>query len=92
MSLVTRARDDNFWNSHIHPDGLFDNHVLCALLNIERPRVNFAPAHSYNWQGLRHPDGSPAVSLVGGRIVNSEHGAPLHLAHFAGSSTSTHTC
>ena len=32
--METSALDTEFWERHIHPHGLFDNHVLCALLEL----------------------------------------------------------
>lgn len=78
------ALDDDFWTRHIHPGGLFDNHVLCAMLELHDIPLTLVPATEYNWQGYRSAAGELVATAVDGRLVHRADGVPLRLVHFAG--------
>jgi hypothetical protein len=78
------TRDDEFWASHVHPGGLFDNHVLCALIELHNWPIEFVDAVRFNWQGFRDDDGTCIAEVVDGVLVHGPTGTPLHLVHFAG--------
>ena len=76
--------DDEFWFSHIHPGGLFDNHVLCALLNLQKWPLRLVSEFVYNWRGFRDPDRTIAAQVIDGNLVHRLTGERLRLIHFAG--------
>ncbi len=82
--LRDRVDSSNFWDRHIHPGGLHDNHVLCAYLNLTDVPVRFVSERSFNWQGLRRSDGSLCATVRGPNLVNDDSQELLHLVHFAG--------
>lgn len=78
------TRDDAFWARYTLPDYLFDNHVLCALLNLhDEPLVDLDPAE-WNWPGFRDAAFDLQVVRAGDHLVNRTTGRPLRLVHFAG--------
>lgn len=83
-SMEALALDDEFWMAHIHPDGLFDNHVLCAMLELHDIPLTLVSATEYNWQGYRSPAGDLVAAALGGTLVHRGDGVPLRLVHFAG--------
>lgn len=82
--LRRRGDDDAFWNRYIHPDGLFDNHVFCAYLNLVDVPLRTVSERRFNWQGLRRPDGSCCAERRHGSLWNIDSGERLHVVHFAG--------
>jgi hypothetical protein len=82
--LRDRALDDDVWERQIHPDGLFDNHVLCAYLNLNDVPLDYVSEYSYNWQGLRDSRGGLRLTLHEDGLRSDETGEPVHLVHFAG--------
>jgi hypothetical protein len=76
--------DDDFWFRHIHPGGLFDNHVLCALINMQGWPLRLVSEVAFNWRGFRNSDGSIAAIPVADGLVHADSGERLRLIHFAG--------
>jgi hypothetical protein len=78
-----RVADDAFWERYIYPGALYDNHVLCALLNLHAVAIQLVEAAEYNWQGLQVA-GALQVRRAGEHLVNIHTGRRLRLVHFAG--------
>ena len=74
---------DGCWQRYIFPGKLYDNHFLCAHLNIEKIPVHPLDARQYNWPGFLR-NGELQVLRRGDDLVNKDTGEPLKLAHFAG--------
>jgi hypothetical protein len=78
------AGDDEFWDAHVVPEHLYDNHVLCAALNLSDVPLRLLPNDRFNWQGFLDADGGVIASLSDdGHLVNPG-GERLALVHFAG--------
>ena len=75
--------DDKCWNRHIFAGRLYDNHFLCAHINLNDISVEFLDEHVYNWQGFLRK-GELQVVRRGSQLVNRHSGKELKLAHFAG--------
>jgi hypothetical protein len=80
----TLVQDDQFWDRYILPGYLYDNHVLCALLNLTPVALHDLDERALNWQGFRNPDGASCVDRRGDHLVNRTTDQPLRLVHFAG--------
>jgi O-methyltransferase len=74
---------DEIWDRYIFPGGLYDNHFLCAQLNLQDQPVELLDASVYNWQGF-YKGGQLQVERKGNALVNRETDKVLKLVHFAG--------
>jgi hypothetical protein len=74
---------DDLWSRYILPDGLYDNHFLCAQLNLKKQPVHLLDPLTYNWQGF-YKEGTLQVCRRDNSLVNRESGTELKLVHFAG--------
>jgi len=74
---------DKYWQRYIIPGKLYDNHFLCAYLNIESIPVDPLDEEQYNWPGFLNR-GQLQVIRQGERLINKRSGKTLKLAHFAG--------
>jgi hypothetical protein len=81
--LRGRSQSDEEWKRYILPGKLYDNHFLCAHINIGKVRVNLIDPQQYNWPGFRK-GGCLQVVRRGAAVVNKVTGIPLKLVHFAG--------
>jgi len=85
--FLQRLRDnsarDELWERYVIPGKLYDNHFLCAYLNIEKVDIDPLDPEQYNWQGFVQ-NGELRVLRRGDTLVNKQSGKPLKLAHFAG--------
>jgi hypothetical protein len=81
--LAALSLRDEQWERYIWPAGLYDNHFLCAHLNIFDVAVDYLDARRYNWQGFRRR-GVLQVKRVGNSLINKDTGEALRLVHFAG--------
>jgi hypothetical protein len=79
-----RVADGRFWSRYVYPGLLYDNHVLCALLNLENVDLVLLDERVYNWPGFRTPSFSLEVRRSAEGLVNIRTGRPLRLMHFAG--------
>jgi O-methyltransferase len=78
------ARDEATWTRYILPGQLYDNHFLCAQLNLECVPVRRVSGSRFNWQGFRNQQ-RIQVEREGRRLIT--HCSPvgtLALVHFAG--------
>jgi hypothetical protein len=75
--------DDELWSQFIFPGKLYDNHFLCAYLNLKDVPVRFVDPYAYNWQGLRKGD-KILAEIQDDTIISTLSGGPLYLMHFAG--------
>jgi hypothetical protein len=78
-----RSLSNECWQRYIIPGRLYDNHFLCAHLNLCNVPVDPIDPEQYNWPGflLR---GELQVTRQGHQLVNKTSGKPLKLVHFAG--------
>lgn len=74
---------DEIWFRYIHTSALFDNHVLCAALNVTGESVRLVDNRVYMWQGLLFQD-KVQVRRHGDALVNKMTGQKLKIAIFAG--------
>lgn len=81
--LWRRSQQDDLWNRYIIDGKLYDNHFLCAYLNLERPPLRLVDEFEFNWQGF-YKDGALGVERRGDSLVNPRTGKKLRLVHFAG--------
>lgn len=81
--ICIESLSDAQWNSYIAPGILYDNHFLCAYLNLERPQLEPLDETVYNWQGF-YKDGQVQVLRRGDHLVNRQSEQRLRLVHFAG--------
>ena len=77
------SQREEYWQRYIFPGKLYDNHFLCAYLNVEQIPIDYLDEEQYNWQGFIK-NGSLQVCRRGDQLVNIHSGKPLKLAHFAG--------
>lgn len=83
QTLLQHAQSPGFWDAHVFPGKLYDQHVLCAILNRQGIRPRLLSEHRYNWQGFRDPDGRIAARRDGDALVHGDTGERLALVHFA---------
>ncbi|WP_262296293.1 hypothetical protein [Microvirga sesbaniae] len=81
--IYTASLDDDAWHRYIAPGHLYDNHFLCAYINLKCVPVRFENQYKFNWQGLR-AGADILVSIKNDVIITAATGDPLHLMHFAG--------
>ena len=74
---------DSVWNRYIFPGGLYDNHFLCAFLNLTRQPVRLVDEQRFDWQGFFF-DSELQVQRSGNHLVNKINGKILALVVFAG--------
>ncbi len=78
------VRDDDFWDRYILPGFLYDNHVLCAVLNLEDVPMTALDPRVWNWPGYRDALGQLQVERRGDHLVSRSTHECLRLVHFAG--------
>jgi len=81
--LRRRSLCDEEWQRYILPGKLFDNHFLCAHINLRRLPIHLLDETVYNWQGFFR-NGELQVLRRGNELVNCRSGQKLRLVHFAG--------
>ena len=80
--IYEQSRFDLVWNKYIFPGKLFDNHFLCAALNLQQEPVTFLDQQVYGWQGFWN--GSIQAERRGDQLVNKANGKVLKIVVFAG--------
>ena len=81
--LYQQSRIDSVWNQYIFPDILFDNHFLCAFLNLKKETVRLVDEQLYDWQGFMY-ESRLQVERRGNHLVNKINGKTLRIVLFAG--------
>lgn len=81
--IYEQSRTDSVWQTYIFPEKLFDNHFLCAHLNLKGEPVGLLDSQVYGWQGfLQH--GLVQVERRDEQLVNRINGKVLKIVLFAG--------
>ncbi len=81
--MYQQSRNDEQWNRYTFPNCLYDNHFLCAFLNLKKEPINFLDPTQYGWQGFYFYD-QIQVERRGDQLVNKNSGVVLKLILFAG--------
>lgn len=81
--ICAESMSDELWARYIAPGVLYDNHFLCAYLNLEHATLELLDETVYNWQGF-YKGGQLQVLRRGDNLLNRQSGKELRLVHFAG--------
>lgn len=81
--LRLASLDDEIWRKYIIEKCLYDNHFLCAFINLRDEPIDFIDPHVYGWRGFLE-DGQLKVCRSGSRLVNRHTGKSLAVVLFAG--------
>jgi hypothetical protein len=81
--LRRESLDDAKWECFTIDHCLYDNHFLCAYLNLCDTSVDFLDSLVYGWRGFLL-DGALQVTRLGSHLLNTGTQKPLALILFAG--------
>jgi len=81
--LRRESLDDVKWGRYTIEDCLYDNHFLCAYLNLCDTPVDFLDPLVYGWRGFLK-GGELQVRRFGSQLVNASTAKPLAVILFAG--------
>ena len=79
--IYNQSRFDFVWNRYIFPGKLFDNHFLCAALNLQQEPVTLLDQQIYGWQGFWN--GGVQAERRHDQLVNRVNGKVLKIVVFA---------
>ncbi len=81
--LRAASLDDNIWTKYTLEPHLYDNHFLCAFLNLWNVPVTLLDPWVYGWRGFIR-DGQLQVRRSGSHLLNKRSGKALKFVFFAG--------
>jgi len=81
--LRVASLDDEIWRKYTLEKYLYDNHFLCAFINLCDEFIDFVDPQVYGWRGFLE-DGQLKVCRSGAGLVNRQTGKSLAVVLFAG--------